>query len=167
MCLVRLPTLALQWTIDCTDKKLDTVVNAGIWLSVECNIGILSASLPVLRPLFSKHFPSSFRSRLTRSRPSRYGTGSQRLPDAEKGNRSSTLGNSGGSAGVYSGGTSKGHKTWYDNAVTAIASKNDETGSDCSREEMVPMGRIAVRHDFGLDTGDKDSEHHVTPPAAA
>ena len=62
----------------------DSAIDAGIWLDVEVDIGILSASLPMLRPLFTKVFPSGFRSRFSRSRNVRYGTGSQRLRDLEK-----------------------------------------------------------------------------------
>ena len=39
-----------------------TIVDAGIWINVECNIGIVSACLPVLRPLLkyiSRGKPSS------------------------------------------------------------------------------------------------------------
>ncbi|KAL8865103.1 MAG: hypothetical protein Q9174_007068, partial [Haloplaca sp. 1 TL-2023] len=31
----------------------------GLWINVECNIGIHSACLPILRPLFSTKYPSS------------------------------------------------------------------------------------------------------------
>ena len=135
----------------------DSVVNSGLWLNVECNIGIVSACLPILRPLFSKTFPGAVRSKLSRSRPSGYGSGSQRLPDVEKGVRSSTLGGStdpSGGSGV--GGNSQNHKTWYNAAATAKTSKSGDTGSDCSQEEMVPMGRIAVRHDVDWEASDKD-----------
>ena len=30
---------------------IGTIVDAGIWINVECNIGIVSACLPVMRPL--------------------------------------------------------------------------------------------------------------------
>ena len=50
-----------------------TVVNAGLWVVVECNIGIVSACLPVMKPLFNvvpllpksitRLLPSSLRSR--------------------------------------------------------------------------------------------------------
>ena len=133
------------------------MVNSGIWLNVECNIGIVSACLPILRPLFSKTFPGSVRSKLYRSRLSGYGTGSQRLPDVEKGDRLSTLGGStnvSGGSGV--GGNSQNHKTWYNAAATAKTTRNGDSGSDCSQEEMVPMGRIAVRHDLDWEASDKD-----------
>lgn len=38
-----------------------TIVNAGIWINVECNIGIVSACLPIMGPLL-KHIPSLPRS---------------------------------------------------------------------------------------------------------
>ncbi|KAL9607322.1 MAG: hypothetical protein Q9167_007756, partial [Letrouitia subvulpina] len=64
--IVRIPFLAhlalsdLSWT----------GVSVGIWVNVECNIGIVSACLPILRPLFTKKYPSSpaaFLSRFLRS----------------------------------------------------------------------------------------------------
>ena len=124
----------------------------------------------MLRPLLSKTLPSNLRSRFSRSR-SRNGAGSQRLPDVEKqGNsntgRSSTLvgSNSGNSSGgdsrgskVYRGGSmGKSHKSWYNTAVSAMASKNDDRdrGMEGSQEEMVPMGKIAVRQELDWETKD-------------
>ena len=129
---------------------IDTVVNAGIWLNIECNIGIVSACLPVLRPLFSKTFGTTIRSKFYPSRGSRYGTGSQRLPDGEKGVPSNTAG-AGTNVSAGSGGAAnhiRNYKAWYDVSTTT---KTGDTGSDCSQEEMVPMGRIAVRHDVDLE----------------
>ncbi|KAI4162877.1 MAG: hypothetical protein LQ342_003594 [Letrouitia transgressa] len=64
--IVRIPLLAhlalsdLSWT----------GISVGIWVNVECNIGIVSACLPILRPLFTEKYPSSpaaFLSRFLRS----------------------------------------------------------------------------------------------------
>ena len=87
----------------------------------------------------------------------RYGTGSQRLQDLEKDantGQSSTLVGSrddGHNSKVYSGG-SKSQNTWY-----AIGSKHDDQGSQGSQEEMVPIGRIAVKHDVDWNTKDVGS----------
>ncbi|KAL8751681.1 MAG: hypothetical protein Q9184_005993 [Pyrenodesmia sp. 2 TL-2023] len=60
--IVRIPLLAqlnfadLSWS----------AVSVGLWVDVECNIGILSVCLPILKPLFSTKYPSSPVSRLTR-----------------------------------------------------------------------------------------------------
>ncbi|KAL9008396.1 MAG: hypothetical protein Q9173_006474 [Seirophora scorigena] len=60
--IVRIPLLAelkfsdISWTS----------VSVGVWVNVECNIGILSACLPILRPLFSTKYPSSPVSYFTR-----------------------------------------------------------------------------------------------------
>ena len=94
------------------------------------------------------------RSKLSRSRTSRYGMGSQRLPDSEKNPRSGTLGSGNVSAGVY-GGKSKTHKSWLDNRVSKMASKQEGGGGDSRQEEMVPMGRIAVRHDLNWEAKDR------------
>ncbi|KAL9048080.1 MAG: hypothetical protein Q9206_006257 [Seirophora lacunosa] len=60
--IVRIPFLAelkfsdISWTS----------VSVGVWVNVECNIGILSACLPILRPLFTTKYPSSPVSHFTR-----------------------------------------------------------------------------------------------------
>ena len=94
------------------------------------------------------------RSKFSRSHTSRYGTGSQRLPDTDKNPQSSTLGSGNVSAGVY-GGKNKNHKSWFDNGASRMASDPEGTGGDSSQEEMVPMGRIAVRHDLEWEAKDK------------
>lgn len=58
---------------------------------------------------------------------------------------------------MYSSGAPKSQRTWYNAAASAIGSKNEETGSDCSQEDIVPMGRIAVRHELGWEASDHDS----------
>ena len=69
-----------------------TVVNSSIWLNVEANIGILSACLPTLQPLFRKHIVSAIRLRFSKHSSNRYGTGSQRLSDVERKPRSGVNG---------------------------------------------------------------------------
>ncbi|KAL8650348.1 MAG: hypothetical protein Q9210_003872 [Variospora velana] len=60
--IVRIPLLA--------ELKLSdiswTSISVGVWVNVECNIGILSACLPILRPLFSTKYPFSPASCFTR-----------------------------------------------------------------------------------------------------
>ena len=95
----------------------------------------------------------------------RYGTGSQRLQDLEKddntGRSSTHAGSNGGGHGhnnaVYSGGDNI-HNTWY-----AKGGRHEDQGSEGSQEEMVPIGRIAVRHDVDWDT--KDGGRPVAPLA--
>ncbi|CAL8581168.1 hypothetical protein XPA_006871 [Xanthoria parietina] len=60
--IIRLPFLAELQVSDATY----TSINVGVWVIVECNIGILSACLPILRPLFSSKYASSPVSRLAR-----------------------------------------------------------------------------------------------------
>ena len=43
-----------------------TSTRVGLWINVECNIGIVSACLPILRPIFATKYPSSPASRLNR-----------------------------------------------------------------------------------------------------
>lgn len=58
------------------------------------------------------------------------------------------------SAGIYQGGP-KAHTTWY-SGVNVNGKKGDGAASDGSQEEMVPMGKIAVRHDVNWDASDKE-----------
>ncbi|KAL8800942.1 MAG: hypothetical protein Q9182_004824 [Xanthomendoza sp. 2 TL-2023] len=131
----------------------DTIVNSAIWLNVEIAIGIVSASLPLMRPLVSRAFPSQLRSRLTNSR----NTGSQRLQDPSgkgklSGSRSGKHPHSKALSdnGIYAGqGRKQPHKSWYNNIAAAKSNKGTmgrglEEGSE---EDMVPMGKIQVRHD--------------------
>ncbi|KAL9043550.1 MAG: hypothetical protein Q9214_003268 [Letrouitia sp. 1 TL-2023] len=66
--IVRIPLLTALKETDTTW----TIVNAGIWINVECDLGIVSACLPVMRPLV-KGFPALFRLRHSAvRRPSSY-----------------------------------------------------------------------------------------------
>ncbi|KAL8854497.1 MAG: hypothetical protein Q9221_000768 [Calogaya cf. arnoldii] len=58
--IIRLPFLSELQISDATY----TSISVGVWVIVECNIGILSACLPILRPLFSSKYTSSPISRL-------------------------------------------------------------------------------------------------------
>ncbi|KAL8820355.1 MAG: hypothetical protein Q9223_001404 [Gallowayella weberi] len=149
-----------------------TIVNSAIWLNVEIAIGILSASLPLMRPLVSRAFPSQLRSRLTGSRT----TGSQRIQDlsakgklsgSRNGKHSHTKGLS--DSGIYAGqGRKQPHKSWYNNIAVAKSSKGtmDRGSEGGSEEDMVPMGKIQVRHDVEWEQEQhpgttKDSETSV------
>lgn len=88
-----------------------------------------------MRPIFKRTFPSAIRSRFTKSRTTRYGTGSQRLPDDKPS----------GLASSAMGGARK-HKTWYSGGRSGI--RDDDTLAGGSEEEMVPIGKIGVRHDL-------------------
>ncbi|KAK3170138.1 hypothetical protein OEA41_009524 [Lepraria neglecta] len=61
--IVRIPLLLELKEYDVTW----TITNAGIWINVECNIGIVSACLPVMWPLIKRipSLPKSVSSRLT------------------------------------------------------------------------------------------------------
>ncbi|KAL9610139.1 MAG: hypothetical protein Q9167_005140 [Letrouitia subvulpina] len=56
--IVRIPLLTALKETDTTW----TIVNAGIWINVECDLGVVSACLPVMRPLV-KAFPTLFKFR--------------------------------------------------------------------------------------------------------
>lgn len=111
----------------------------------------------MLRPLLSKlPLPNTLRSRFSSKRTPYHGSGgSQRLPDGEKsGNtgRSSTLGGStGGGSGNEGANIYQGSKAWYN---TAVLAKHDDVGSEGSQEEMVPVGKIAVRQEVDWETKD-------------
>ncbi|KAL9592091.1 MAG: hypothetical protein Q9179_007064 [Wetmoreana sp. 5 TL-2023] len=135
-----------------------TSVNSGMWLNVEIAIGIVSANLPLMRPLFSRAFTSQFFSRFAWSR----GSGSHRLRDGQLSSsnhsrvKSLKQGNDGNK--IYAGdrlGGSKSHRKWYTSAVTAIGGKSERgTIEEGSQEDMVPMGKIHVKHDVELEQED-------------
>lgn len=149
------------------DLQPDTLVNLGIWINVECCIGIVCACIPTLRPLVRARFPDAFRSRFTRSRGSggRSGMnkGSLRLTDEENSrisstNKSKTLTSTaeGPDQNIPIVKESKEgkHKTWFGTQST----KDDErTRKGSMEEEMVPMGVIAVRHDVEWSNADSDA----------
>ncbi|KAI4275875.1 MAG: hypothetical protein LQ337_002880 [Flavoplaca oasis] len=121
-----------------------TTVSPGIWLNVELSIGILSASLPLMRPLVSRAIPSQLRSRFSRSRK----TGSYRLQDVE-GPKAGTSGNSRAphskglsDSGIYQGQNKRQpHKSWY-NAGTYISSNGAGRHSkDGSEEDISTMSK--------------------------
>ncbi|KAL8838662.1 MAG: hypothetical protein Q9176_004902 [Flavoplaca citrina] len=72
-----------------------STVSSGIWLNVELSVGILSVSLPLMRPLVSRAIPSQIRARFTKSH-----TGIHRLQDVE--------GLNGGARAPHSKGLSEG-----------------------------------------------------------
>ena len=121
----------------------DSIVNASLWFNVEVNVGIVSACLPTLHPLFRRHLASAFRAAFSKSGSLRDGTGSQRLTDEEGPGRIRT--NTAGSAhqdaqNIYQG-RPKEHGTWYNHETTAQAGKGGHNG-DSSQEEMIPVSPI-------------------------
>ncbi|KAL8929133.1 MAG: hypothetical protein Q9172_000568 [Xanthocarpia lactea] len=131
-----------------------TITSAAIWLNVELSIGILSASLPLMRPLMSRALPSQIRSLFSSHRH----TGSHRLQDVEggsSGHKIASKGKHSGSgathskglsdSGIYTGpGQKHAIRSWY-TAEAKVTPKGTETGSE---EDMIPMGKIQVRHDL-------------------
>ncbi|KAL8774200.1 MAG: hypothetical protein Q9194_004095 [Teloschistes cf. exilis] len=148
-----------------SDYDADSVVNAGIWLNVEIAIGILSASLPLMRPLFSRAFPSQVRSRFSRSRNTH---GSQRLtdgpnasnPNASSGqshsriNKSARVKSLEDAENIYVGGDGKRtNRDWYSAAAAPKRGKGGigdttTTSEEGSEEDIIPMGKIQVRRDI-------------------
>lgn len=151
------------------------MVNAGIWLNVEIAIGILSASLPLMRPLFSRAFPSQVRSRFSRSRNTH---GSQRLtdgpnasnPNASSGqshsriNKSARVKSLEDAEHIYVGGDGKRtNRDWYSAAVAPKRGKGGigdttTTSEEGSEEDIIPMGKIQVRRDIEWEQERKDRD---------
>ncbi|KAL8947284.1 MAG: hypothetical protein Q9222_006421, partial [Ikaeria aurantiellina] len=93
--IVRIPLLSELHLSDITW----TSISVGVWVNVECNIGIVSACLPILRPLFSTKYtssPVSYFTRILRSiSSSKFSSshgGSSNPDDPEKGAVSSEPG---------------------------------------------------------------------------
>ncbi|KAI4113392.1 MAG: hypothetical protein LQ345_005618 [Seirophora villosa] len=136
------------------DDATYSSVSASLWLDVEIAIGIVSGSLPLMRPLFTHPSTSRILSRFSRSRVS---TDSERLPDGQQpsdrvsSSRSKWL----HSSGVYAGGgkqqQQQGQKSWWDQSLSTKAFGSRLEGAEAERrsvKDMVPMGRIQVRHDL-------------------
>ena len=69
--------------------------------------------------------------------------------------------------GTYAGGKSRTHKSWFNNgSVSAMTSKavGNEEGSTGSAEDMVPMGRIQVRHDVDWHERERSEEEGGLTP---
>lgn len=145
--IMRVPFLA---ELDYNDISY-TIINSAIWIDVELAIGIVSACLPLMRPLATRAFPTEIRSRFYRSGPS---TGSHRLPDSQghrkSGSRVNAIGSDGGiyAGGSGVGGKKGGPKSWYNNISAVTRTVDGDGGGDGSEEDMVPMGKIQVRHDL-------------------
>lgn len=149
----------LQRTANTAFQSSDTAIDLGIWIAVEIGLGIVSGCLPVMRPLFSGTFPSQVRSRFSKYSKSRT-TGSQRLPDSNdpssnsssKPKQSSRINiNRLDSGDIYSGPAHKKQRSWYNNVKAAGRTKDDVESGQGSEEEIIPMGRIQVKHDLKHD----------------
>lgn len=126
----------------------DTVINSSIWLHVEISIGILSGSLLVMRPIFSRAFPSQVLSRFSKSRTA----GSHRLPDSHLPKPKVSSHHNGFDNGdIYSGSAHKKQKSWYNNVTVGSTIYDDEESGEGSEREIIPMGRIQVRRDVDLE----------------
>lgn len=53
---------------------------------------------------------------------------------------------------MYLGGAKK-QQWWYNNATSASEKEGERSGSDGSREDILPMSPIAVKHDVRQDEG--------------
>ena len=60
---------------------------------------------------------------------------------------------------MYLGGAKK-QKWWYNNATSASEKEEERSGSDGSQEDIMPMGKIVVRH------GVREDEGTLPPPPA-
>ncbi|KAL8652546.1 MAG: hypothetical protein Q9210_002615 [Variospora velana] len=149
---VRIP---LMHKLEIADSPWSSV-NSGLWLNVEIAIGIVSGSLPLMRPLFAHPLASQFFSRFSRSRVT---TGSHRLRDGQQQSDRVSSSRSKGlhSSGIYAGASQQqDQKNWYDNSVSvkALGSRPVGTGIEKeAEEEVVPMGKIQVKHDLEWEQG--------------
>ena len=108
-----------------------TAIDLGLWLGVEQDIGILSACLPTMRPLFRKTFISRLRSifaYLGGHGESESSGISERFPDS-------------GHGGSKGGG--KKQKAWFDKVLVST-SKGGSESSNTSEERMVATEKGAA-----------------------
>ncbi|KAI4219679.1 MAG: hypothetical protein L6R36_008154 [Xanthoria steineri] len=132
-----------------------TTVSPGIWLNVELSIGILSASLPSMRPLCSRAIPSQIRSQVRSLFSHSRHSGTHRLDDVEGVNSGATSGARAphskalSDSGIYQGqNKQQPHKSWYNAGAHVSSKKTGRHSEEGSEEDMVPMGRIHVKHDL-------------------
>ncbi|KAL9020341.1 MAG: hypothetical protein Q9185_002419 [Variospora sp. 1 TL-2023] len=144
---VRIP---LMHNLEIADAPWSSV-SPGLWLNVEIAIGIVSGSLPLMRPLFTHPLASQFLSRFSKSHVT---TGSHRLPNGQQQSKRVSSSQSKGlhSSGIYAGASQQqDQKNWYDNSVSikALGSRPVGTGiEEEAEDEVVPMGKIQVKHDL-------------------
>ncbi|KAL8927223.1 MAG: hypothetical protein Q9208_002399 [Pyrenodesmia sp. 3 TL-2023] len=144
-----------------------SAVDLGIWIIVEIGLGIVSGCLPVMRPLFSGAFTSQIRSRFSKYSKSR-STGSHRLPDSNDPSSNSSSKpkhasriniNRLDSENIYSGPAHKKQRSWYNNVNAAGRTREDVESGQGSEEEIIPMGKIQVKHDLKHDVEWEQEEH--------
>ena len=117
---------------------------------MECNIGIVSACLPVMGPLLKMHFVSKLSSGFSSLRKSN--RGSSRLSDEEQlpsislddEARKVYLNDQQRAPRVYNG--SRKNETWYSVSSEPVG-RHDNKNVRVQNAEMIPQGQIAVRHD--------------------
>lgn len=138
-----------------TPRPPDTTVSPGLWLNVELSLGILSASLPSMRPLCSRAIPSQIRSQVRSLFSHSRHSGTHRLEDAEGVNGGTISGSRAphskalSDSGIYQGqNKQQPHKSWYNAGAHVSSKKTGRHSEDGSEEDMVPMGRIHVKHDL-------------------
>lgn len=130
-------------------------VNIAIWVNIESNIGIVSACIPAMRPLFNLPFFTNARSLIRGSAINPLGKGSSRtLPlHASKKIPSSIKVN--GEAGEMStkrsgyGHIKRGekHTSWY---AAAVGGTDIQHKDEILEDDRIPLGRIAVRYEIEL-----------------
>ena len=123
---------------------------AGLWILVECNIGIVSACLPVMGPLLKMHFVSKLSSGFSSLHKSN--RGSSRLSDEEQPPSTSLdeevrkeyPNDHRRAPRVYNG--SRKNETWYSVSSEPVG-RHHSKNVRLQDVEMIPQGQIAVRHD--------------------
>lgn len=133
---------------------VDTLVNVAIWINIESNIGIVSACIPAMRPLFNVPFFANARSRFRRSLASRhFGESSQNLQGSKEVSSSLPLRQSHDGETKMKQHSYKQkeevakHSSWYS---AAVEGNGDQPSNAHLEDDMVPLGRIAVRYDIEL-----------------
>lgn len=132
---------------------VDLFVNIAIWVNIECNVGIVSACIPAMRPLFNMPFFANARSLIRGSTLNPLGKGSSRTLHASKKTPTSIKIN--GEAGEMStkrsayGHIRRGEKnpSWY---TTAVGGNDIQHKDGILEDDRIPLGRIAVRYEIEL-----------------
>lgn len=130
--------------------SLVSLVDFVIWVNVECNIGIVSACIPAMRPLFNMPYFANARSRIFRSAaPPHRGESSQSLQgfngvSGSHGTIRKTSVRRHGYGHIRGG---EKHSSWY---LAAVEGEDERYRKDNPENNQVPLGRNSVKHEIEL-----------------
>ncbi|KAL8667558.1 MAG: hypothetical protein Q9168_007229 [Polycauliona sp. 1 TL-2023] len=152
--IIRIPFLSDLQISDATY----TSIKVGVWVSVECNIGVVSACLPILRPLFSSKYTASPLSHLTRL--FRFLTNNHRLFSSSSRENLTSDPEKGGTSEPSSDATLRAEQElrWPNDSRTAGVGggwkwSRNNSGADSISQAPHPQGKGSIPMDYTTTVG--------------